>query len=245
VPETLTAARYTRALERHRSTAESQRLERHLGTGERKAGRRDSFLGVRMGEVFALSREFKDLPPREIEKLLGSRFHEVRAGALKIMALQASSTKTSEDRRKDLYQLYLRKSDRIDNWDLVDVAAPDVIGRYLVDKPRRVLDELAASSNPWERRTAIVSTLLFIRQGQVEDTFRVARKLVSDDHELVQKATGGVLREAGKREPRRLREFLDRHAGRMSRTALRYATEKLGKEQRARYLGRNTRKLNR
>lgn len=122
-----------------------------------------------------------------------------RAG-LKIMALQAAARKTPDARRKELFELYLRRTDRIDNWDLVDVAAADVVGRYLVGRPRKVLYKLARSRDPWERRTAIVSTLFFVRQREVDDTFRIAELLVSDDHDLVQKATGGLLeggREAG------------------------------------------------
>jgi 3-methyladenine DNA glycosylase AlkD len=235
VAASLTAARYIEALKRHRSSAEAQRLARHLASGSK-----DAFLGVRMGRVFAISKEFKDLPPGEIAKLLKSRFHEVRAGGLKIMALQAASRRTEEHRRKELFELYLSRSDRIDNWDLVDVAAPDVIGRYLLDKPRTVLTKLARSPDPWERRTAIVSTLFLIRRGEVEETFRIARILVREGHELVQKATGGVLREAGKRDRPRLVEFLDRHASAMSRVALRDATERLDQRQRSKFLGKAT-----
>ena len=194
-------------------------------------------MGVRMGEVFALSKEFMAMPPGEIEKLLESPVHEVRAGGLKIMAKQAASKRTSAARRTELFELYLRRTDRINNWDLVDVSAPDVIGRYLIDKPRDVLYELALSANLWERRTAIVSTWAFIREGELDDTFQIAEILLTDQHDLIHKATGGWLREAGKRDRRRLLDFLDEHAATMPRTTLRYTAEHLDKELRAHYLG--------
>ena len=153
------------------------------------------------------------------------------------MAKQAASKATSAARRKELFELYLKRTDRINNWDLVDVSAPDVVGRYLIDKPRDVLYELARFSNLWERRTAIVSTLAFIREGDLDDTFKIAEMLLTDDHDLIHKATGGWLREAGKRDRPRLLDFLNEHAATMPRTALRYATEHLNKELRAHYLG--------
>jgi 3-methyladenine DNA glycosylase AlkD len=175
------------------------------------------------------------MPPDEIEKLLESPIHEVRAGGLSIMDKQARSKKTPESRRKELFDLYLRRTDRINNWDLVDVSCPHVVGGYLFDKPRDVLYELARSESLWERRTAIVSTSYFIRKGDVADTFRIAEMLLDDDEDLIHKATGGWLREAGKRDPERLSGFLNEHAATMPRTTLRYAIEHLDKEQRARY----------
>jgi 3-methyladenine DNA glycosylase AlkD len=193
-------------------------------------------MGVRMGQVFALAKEFIEMPPEEIEKLLESPLHEVRAGALSIMDKQARRKRTPESRRKELFDLYLRRTDRIDNWDLVDVASPYVVGGYLFDRPRDVLYELARSESLWERRTAIVSTSYFIKQGDVADTFEIAELLLDDEEDLIHKATGGWLREAGKRDRRRLLSFLDRHAPTMPRTALRYATEHLDREQRTHYL---------
>src|SRR5919112_1861961 len=184
-------------------------------------------MGVRMGQVFALAKEFIDMAPAEIEKLLESPIHEVRAGALSIRDKRAGAKKTPESRRKELFDLYLRRTDRVNNWDLVDLGAPYVVGRYLFGKPRDVL---------WERRTAIVSTSYFIRQGDVNDTFEIAEILLGDDHDLIHKATGGWLREAGKKDRQRLLRFLDGYAATMPRTMLRYAIEYLDGEQRAHYL---------
>jgi hypothetical protein len=146
-----------------------------------------------MGQVFELAKEFIDMPPAELEKLLENPIHEVRAGALSIMDKQGRRNETPESRRKELFDLYLRRIDRINNWDLVDLAAGFMVGRYLEDKPRDILYQLARSENLWERRTAMVSTSYFIRKGDVDDTFKIAEILVNDLHDLIQKAVGGRL----------------------------------------------------
>ena len=191
-----------------------------------------------MGTVFALAREFAAMEPGEIERLLESDLHEARAGALRIMAEQSKAKRTAPERRRELYELYLRRIDRIDNWDLVDLGAWDVVGRYLVDQPRGILDELAVSENVWERRTATYATIAFLRRGESEDAFRIAERLVHDPHDLVHKAVGGVLRLAGDVDGVRLRAFLDRYAPTMPRVMLRYAIEHMDAPERADYLGR-------
>ena len=232
----LSADAFIERLGRHQSDDELQKIQRYFKTGEGDYGAGDKFMGVRMGEVFALAKEFIEMSPAEIERLLDSPVHEVRAGALSIMDKQARRKKTPELRRKELFDLYLRRLDRIDNWDLVDLGAPFVIGGYLFDKPRDLLYELARSEGIWERRTAIYATSYFIRQGDLDDTFAIAEILIADDHDLIQKAVGAWLREAGKQDQPRLLAFLDSHAAAMPRTMLRTAIEKLGKDQRTRYL---------
>jgi hypothetical protein len=190
-----------------------------------------------MREVFALAKAFVDLPPDQIEILLESPIHEIRVGAVSIMDFQARRKRTPEGRRRELFDLYLRRHDRIDNWDLVDRAAPHVVGGYLADKPRDVLYRLARSQSVWERRTAIVSTWFYIRRNDLDDTFAIAEILADDEHHLVQKAVGGWIREAGKRDPERLLAFLDDHAATMPRTALRYAVERLERTVRDHYMG--------
>jgi 3-methyladenine DNA glycosylase AlkD len=155
-----------------------------------------------------------------------------------IMDYQARRKATSDGRRWQLYDLYLRRHDRIDTWDLVDRAAPHVVGGYLWDKPRAPLYRLAASPHWYERRTSIVSTWFFIRRDDLDDTFSIAEILSNDPEDLVQKAVGGWIREAGKRDEPRLRDFLDRHAATMPRTALRYAIEHLPPDTRDHYLNR-------
>jgi hypothetical protein len=237
MPAAMTAAEFIKKLKTYRSPEELKKVQRYFKTGAGEYGEGDEFMGVRMGQVFTLAKEFIEMPPVEIEKLLESPIHEVRAGAVSIMDWQARSKKIREERRKELFDLYIRRHDRINNWDLVDRSAPYVVGGYLFDKPRDVLYKLARSKNVWERRTAIVSTYYFIRAGDVADTFKIAEILLHDHHDLIHKATGGWLREAGKKDPQKLLSFLDKYAGAMPRTALRYAIEHLDKKQRDYYMG--------
>ena len=234
--DTLTADAFIDRLEALQSPEEREKIQRYFKTGEGDYSEGDVFIGVRMGQVFALAKAGIEMPPDEIEILLESPIHEVRAGGLSIMDKQARRKQTPEHRRKDLFDLYMRRIDRINNWDLVDLGCPYVVGRYLVDKPRDVLYALARSENVGERRTAIVSTSFFIREGDLDDTFGIAELLLNDTHDLIHKATGGWLRAAGTKDRRRLLEFLDRHAATMPRTLLRYAIEHLDKDQRQHYL---------
>jgi 3-methyladenine DNA glycosylase AlkD len=201
-----------------------------------RSGPDDEIIGVRMKSIFDLAKESVGLPLDQIEVLLESRIHEVRVGGVSVMDFQARGKKTPERRRKELCDLYLRRHDRIDSWDLVDRAAPWVVGGYLFDKPREELYELARSKNVWERRTAITSTFFFIRQGDVDDTFALAELLLEDEGRLMANAVGGWLREAGKKDEPRLLAFLDKHAPTMQRVTLRFATEKLDAPVRASYL---------
>jgi 3-methyladenine DNA glycosylase AlkD len=204
--------------------------------GSLKADETDEFIGVRMGEIFALARECMNMSPTEIERLLESPIHEARVGAVSIMDWQARAKSTTDERRRALFDLYLRRHDRINSWDLVDRSAIHVVGEFLRDKPRDVLLELARSDRPMERRTAILSTFAFIRRGDLDDSIRIAELLVNDDQDLVRKAVGWMLREAGKKDADRLRAFLDTHAATMPRVMLRYAIEKLERDERDRYL---------
>ena len=154
------------------------------------------------------------------------------------MDFQARSKNTTEARRKELFDLYVRRHDRINTWDLVDRSAPYVIGGYLFDKPRKVLYKLARSKKMPERRTAIVSTGYFIRQGDVEDTFKIAEMLINDEEDLIHKATGWMLRAAGDVDRQKLVDFLEKYAADMPRITIRYAMEHFDKKQRDQYLGR-------
>ena len=197
----------------------------------------NKILGVSFGKIFPVAKSFSEMPLAGIEKLLDNPYYEVRMGAVSIMDFQARNKKITSEQRKALFDLYLRRHDRINNWDLVDRAAPYVVGGHLADKPRKDLYRLARSRNPWERRTAIVSTYYFIRSGDLDDTFGIAALLVKDKHELVQKAAGSWIREAGKKDQKQLVTFLETHAGSMSRTMLRYAVEKLPAAQKKKFLG--------
>jgi hypothetical protein len=236
MPTELGATQFIERLETYRSPEEATNYLRYFKTGEGEYGEGDEFMGVRMGQVFALAKEFIDMPLDEVEILLESPVHEVRVGGVSIMDWQARRKKTSNERRRELFDLYLRRHDRINNWDLVDRSAPYVVGGYLYDKPRDPLYTLIRSDNLWERRTAIISTGYFIRQGDVADTFNLARLLLDDKQDLIHKATGWMLRAAGDVDRPQLLSFLDTNAGAMPRTMLRYAIEHLDKEQRDHYL---------
>ncbi|MET8152880.1 DNA alkylation repair protein [Actinoplanes sp. NPDC049668] len=193
-------------------------------------------LGLAMGTIFNLAKEYLDLPLGEVEALLDHPVYEARVGALSIMDKKARRKRTSADERRGLYELYLRRMDRIDDWGLVDLGAQYVIGGYLLDKPRDVLYRLARSENVWERRTAIWATMLFVRQGDLDDMYAISELLVDDPEHFVQTVVGGMLRTAGDHDADRLRAFLDRHAATMPRTALRYSIEHLDKPERDHYL---------
>ncbi|UKB78705.1 DNA alkylation repair protein [Chryseobacterium sp. MEBOG07] len=191
--------------------------------------------GVKFGDVFTIAKEFSAMSLEEINQLLDSDFYEVRMGAVSIMDFQARSKKTSEDQKKQLYDLYLNRHDRLNNWDFVDRAARYIIGEYLIDKPRNVLYHLAQSDSPWERRTAIVSTHAFIRENDVHDTFAIAEILVNDPNELVNKAVGSWVREAGKKDQNKLESFLTTYAKTMPAVTFSYAIEKLDPESKLYY----------
>jgi len=226
-----TAKQFISALSSHQSAEELKKNMRFYNEDDH-----DKCLGIRMGTIFTTAKEFVGMPIKEIEKLFDSVYYEVRMGAVSIMDFQARNKKISEAEKKSLFKLYIDHHDRINNWDLVDRGAPYVVGGYLSDKPRAILYKLAKSKNIWERRTAIVSTYFFIRQGDINDTFEIAELLVKDKEDLIHKAVGSWIREAGKRDKQRLITFLNKYAGIMPRTMLRYATEKLDKKQKDFYL---------
>jgi 3-methyladenine DNA glycosylase AlkD len=194
-------------------------------------------MGVRMPKVFPIAKAHQAMANSEIEALLDDPHYEARMAAVSVMDYQAARSRLPDGQRQALFDLYLRRHDRIDTWDLVDRAAPKVVGRYLVDKDRRVLDRLAQHVDPWRRRTAIVATFAFLRLGETADTFRIARQLATDPHPYVQKAVGSWLREAGKRDETGLIAVLDQLGADLPRATRKTATEKLPPEIRARYLG--------
>jgi 3-methyladenine DNA glycosylase AlkD len=232
---TLTAKAFTKRLLALQDDEELRKIQRYFKSGEGEYGHGDKFIGVRMGSIFALAKEFAEMPLKEIEKLLDSDIHESRVGALSVMAKQYPLRATTEERRGELYDLYLRRHDRINNWDLVDLAAWHVVGPWLVDKPRAILHKLAKSRNMWERRTAILSTFSFIRRGEFDDTFAIARVLLTDKENLSHKAVGWMLRSVGDKDRTALIGFLDEHAARMPRAMLSNAIEKFTPADKARY----------
>jgi 3-methyladenine DNA glycosylase AlkD len=166
--------------------------------------------------------------------MLRSPYHEARVLALLILVRKCE--RADDALLTQVYQLYLANTERVNNWDLVDASAPGIVGRYLWERDRSVLLDLARSESVWERRIAIIATLYFIRHGHFDDTFRVANLLLSDEHDLIHKAVGWMLREVGKRDRAREESFLRTHHARMPRTMLRYAIEKFPEPLRQQYL---------
>ena len=227
----LTAKSFLAQLKKMSSAKELENIQRYFKMGKGEYGEGDKFIGVRMGDLFKLAKQYSEMPVAELEKLLESPIHEARAGAVSIMDKSSRDRKTTDARRKELFDLYMRRHDRINNWDLVDLGCLNLIGNYLFEKPRKILYKLAKSKNQWERRTAIVGTCFFIRQKEVDDTFQIAELLVKDKEDLVHKGTGWMLRFAGDVDRKRLLAFLEKHAATMPRTLLRYSIEKLDKKQ--------------
>jgi 3-methyladenine DNA glycosylase AlkD len=232
----LTAKNFISILEKHQSDKELQKIQRYFKTGENDYGYGDKFIGVKMGQVFAVAKEFGDMPIAEIENLLESPIHEARAGAVSLMDKASRNKKISQDRLKEFFELYMRRHDRINNWDLCDLGCLHMTGSYLFDKPRTILYKLAKSKNIWERRTAILSTCYFIRQSELDDTFKIAEILVHDKEDLIHKATGWMLRFAGTKNAKKLITFLDKYAATMPRTLLRYSIEHFNKKDREYYM---------
>jgi 3-methyladenine DNA glycosylase AlkD len=183
----------------------------------------DQVIGVRMKSLFDLAKQNVALPLDEVESLLESRFYEARVVAVSILDFRARAPRITRDERRELFELYLRRHDRIDTWDLVDRAAPRVVGWYLIDEPRDVLYRLAASPDIWERRTAITASFWLIRAGETEDALRLA-DLLLEDEPLIQTSVGTALREIGRVDPAALDGFLAHNANRISATTRRMAT---------------------
>lgn len=224
------AASITKKLEAKKNQEQKQKYQKMF-----RLVSDNKILGVPMRDVFMLAKDHVELPNQEILKLLKSGYQEVKMAGVSIMDFQARSPKTSVSQRQKLYQMYISNHNLINNWDLVDRAAPYVLGGYLFDKPKQPLYDLAKSKNIWERRSAIVATYFFIRKNQTEDTFKIAQILVNDKEDLIHKAVGGWLREAGKYAPERLLRFLDQNAHIMPRIMLSYATEKLASNLKQQY----------
>jgi len=202
----------------------------YFKTGKGEYGEGDVFLGVPVPVMRRIALKYRALPSADLQKLLDSKIHEYRAAALEIMVAQYA--RGDEPQREALVDFYLRNTSRINNWDLVDASARPILGEYLKSRPRKVLRKLAKSKSLWERRIAIVSTMTLVWGGDLDDALEIAEMLLDDEHDLIHKAVGWVLREAGLEDRNRLLAFLETHYAHMPRTALRYAIEHFSPEQR-------------
>jgi len=203
-------------------------------TGKGEYGEGDRFLGITVPQQRKVAAQYRKLSLPQITHLLRSPYHEHRSVGLAILVLQFK--RGDEETRQRIYDFYLAKTDNVNSWDLVDGSAPYIVGQYLINKPRELLYQLAQSENVWERRIAIVSTLAFVKAGQLEDAFGISKALLGDKHDLIHKAVGWVLRESGKISRSRQLRFIADYYARIPRTALRYAIEHLSPEERKQVL---------
>jgi 3-methyladenine DNA glycosylase AlkD len=211
-------------------------LQRFFKTGPGHYGEGDIFIGVMVPQSRQVAKKFSQLPLGEVRTLLYSRIHEERLVALFILAWRYSGASSSME-KEGIAKFYLDHIKQVNNWDLVDLSAPNILGAHLIDRDdrRQLLYRLAGSENVWERRIAILATLHFIRNGDFSDTLMIAGMLLQDRHYLIHKAVGWMLREVGKRDAVAEQAFLEKHFSVMPRTMLRYAIERLPESKRRRY----------
>ena len=206
-------------------------LQRFFKTGKGQYGEGDVFLGVIVPRTRMVAKKYTDLHLVEIEKLLYSKIHEERLCALLILV-----EKFNGSDKKQIFDFYIKNAKQVNNWDLVDLSAPKIVGGYLLNKPKGILYKLARSKNLWERRISVLATFVFIKDRDFKDALKIANILLKDDHDLIQKALGWMLREVGKRSLKTEEKFLKEHTKDMSRTTLRYAIERFPERKRLGYL---------
>lgn len=222
----------------HKDEAQARHLSRFFKTGPGQYGEGDLFLGIKVPTTREIvKRRWKSTNFDELEVCVASPYHEIRLAALLTLIQIFSHAKGDTDTQKRCVDFYLNHTAHINNWDLVDLSCYEIIGAWLLDKDRTLLYQLAEKGKTiWEQRIGIVSTMKFIRNGETDDTFRIADILLHHPHDLIQKATGWLLREAGKKDIGKLKEYLSTRYQTMPRTTLRYAIEKFPEEERKAYL---------
>lgn len=233
----MTAEDFKKALQKHVVASDSQFLQRFFKTGKGQYGEGDVFIGVRVPMTRAVCRQFVALPLSEIQELFASPIHEHRLAA--VIILSSRYKRSTPEERSDIFDIYLKNlhSGRINNWDLIDASAEFIIGPHLQKTTRDLLVTLARSNDLWSRRAAIMSAFYYLKQGDADTTLKLAKQLLYDKQDLIQKAVGWQLREVGKKVDRQLLlNFLDKYAATMPRTMLRYAIEHLDSKQRSHYM---------
>jgi 3-methyladenine DNA glycosylase AlkD len=212
----------------------AKRLAGFFKTGKGQYGEGDLFLGIPVPKQRRIAKKYLNLGLNDVQELLKSKIHEHRFTALVILV--SKYQKATESNKHEIFSFLLQNIDRINNWDLVDLSAPRIIGDYLVDKDRSILHKLAKSNSLWERRISILATFKFIANNDFEDALKISELLLDDKHDLIHKAVGWALREIGKRDQELEEKFLNKHAAQMPRTMLRYAIEKFDEKNRKFYL---------
>jgi 3-methyladenine DNA glycosylase AlkD len=232
----MTSSQIQKRLRSFATKEKAELLQRFFKTGPEQYGEGDRFIGVMVPQVRQVVKEFSDAPLSEALSLLRSSVHEERLLALLLLVHQFERGEDGD--RKRIYTQYLKSTKYINNWDLVDLSAPKIVGSYLEGRSRQPLYRLVRSRSIWERRIAILATFPYIRKGEFEDALALAAALLDDDHDLMHKAVGWMLREVGKKDIRTLEGFLKKNYQRMPRTALRYAIERFPEAKRKKYLNR-------
>jgi len=221
-------------LKRLSNPKQKEILQRFFKTGKGEYGEGDIFLGIKVPVQRQVAKRYSDLSLKDLQLLLKSKIHEHRMVAIFILVRRFE--KGDKRQRRKIFNLYLKNTRNINNWDLVDLSAPNIVGNYLLDKSRKILYKLAKSKLLWERRIAILATFTFIRQNDFKDTYKLAEVLLSDKHDLMHKAVGWMLREIGKRNQAVEEQFLSKYYKAMPRTMLRYAIERFSEKKRKSYL---------
>jgi 3-methyladenine DNA glycosylase AlkD len=228
---------YTDVAKAIKKQADPVRAEHSQGffrTGKGQYGEGDVFLGLTVPKQRTIAKQFRDLPLSDVQTLLTDKYHEHRLTALIILVSQYE--RGDEKKKKTIVDMYLANLKWVNNWDLVDVTAPKILGRWLLARDKKMLYKLAKSKDLWEKRVSIVTTWMFIREGKLKDTFKLSEILLHDKHDLIHKAVGWMLREAGKKDIVQLEAFLAKHYKSMPRTMLRYSIEKFPEVRRKMYL---------
>lgn len=226
----MTAIKIKEEVNLQKDSGRAKAMQRFFKTDPGEYGEGDVFAGLSNPSCRLISKKYKNIELSEVQELLNSKIHEERLIGLIILTLKAN--KADDELMKQLYVFYLANTGRINNWDLVDLSAPNIVGKYLFDKDREPLYKLADSDDLWEKRISVLSTFYFIRKNDFKDALLIIKKLLKDKHDLIHKANGWMLREIGKKDGSTLENFLKENYKNIPRTTLRYAIEKYPEEKR-------------
>jgi len=215
-------------------------LQRFFKTGKGEYGEGDVFLGIKVPEQRKVAKKHLDISLSELQELVQSKYHEHRLTGFMMIEykFQKAEKKNDKKEQEELYDFFIKNKEYANNWDIIDVTTPKVVGKYLFDKDRAILYKLAKSKSIWDRRIAVLATFWFIYKNDFFDSIKIAEILVDDKHDLIHKAVGWMLREVGKRDQAVEEKFLDRHYKTMPRMMLRYALERLPEDRRKHYMGK-------
>lgn len=217
-----------------KNSEKAKLCERFFKTGKDEYGEEDKFLGIVVPKLREIAGKYKDLTLPDLQELINNQFHEIRMVALVILI--NSYKKADEVNKEKIAKFYLKNTENINNWDLIDISAPTILGDWFLDREKLILYDFARSDSLWKKRISIMATFGFIKKFKFEDSLKIAEILLFDTHDLIHKAVGWMLREIGKRNLKTEEEFLEKYAKVMPRTCLRYAIEKFPEEKRKMYL---------